>query len=413
LVGGRFISNREGIHPALVGIYRQWPAFVAGAVLTFATVLALFEVTGAAGAFINQSFLEVVGALPRPAGFEIWQDLPTAFASRELELFGLVFGLFVVAALPVFRRVSWLAVLNVPVALILYSSQYVYGDQGFIPMAMGLLLVVNAAGLLIALALRTRYLRASEHATSLRNRLPRPEVFVLALALQYLAQFTFTGIIYSYLGAFLSLPVAIISLYALIDVSAARVPAPTKIAMATLAPALFGGWMVLMSIDLVQHHVYLDAPRAELTAGFQSPKLAGIRSTPANVRRVDGLVELVNRYSKPGDPIFAMPDFACIYFLTDRVNPTSQDWYIYSDAQFVPPSEIDAVLRDLRAHPPKVVILQTVNEIDWPRSYEPGFIVNYQASTLGPIYEYLIQHYLPVATGDGLQLLIPMSATGA
>jgi hypothetical protein len=51
-------------------------------VLTFAAVLALFEVTGAAGAYINQSFLEVVGALPRPAGFEIWQDLPTAFASR-------------------------------------------------------------------------------------------------------------------------------------------------------------------------------------------------------------------------------------------------------------------------------------------------------------------------------------------
>jgi hypothetical protein len=167
---------------------------------------------------------------------------------------------------------------------------------------------------------------------------------------------------------------------------------------------MFSAWIVFGSVDYVRHFVYFDAPRDQLTAAFQSPKLAGIVSTPRNVRRVDGVVSMVDRYSKPGDPILVMPEFGCLYFLTDRVNPTRQDWFTEAD---LAPTLVDSVLRDIELRPPKVVFLQSVSEYDWSRSHRPDYLIDYPHSRKARVYQYLLDRYEQVATVDDISVLIP------
>jgi len=95
--------------------------------------------------------------------------------------------------------------------------------------------------------------------------------------------------------------------------------------------------------------------------------------------------------------------------VTDRTNPTSQDWYFTFDARFVPPSEVTAVLHELKAKPPKLVILQTESEFDWARSHRPPYVLNYQDSVLQPIYQYLIDNYTTVVVVDDIHVLVPSS----
>lgn len=404
LVGDRLIRNRDEVHRALVGVYRSWPLFLAGAVLTFGAVLALFALAGAAGPFLEAQFpASAVQAVPRPFGFAIWQDLPTAFTSRELKLFGLVCVLLIVAALPGLRSLRWIPVLCVPLGLIAYSYRYFRLGVDFMPMVLGLLLVMNVLAVLISLAARAPGLRSAKHSAALRSLLPPPELLVIALALQYLAQFTFSGIIYSYLGAYLSVPVALLLLRALWRVSPASAGEARILTWASIAPALFAGWIVVASIDYVQNHVYFDAPRSQLTAAFNTPKLAGIWSAPANVRRVDGMVSMVDRYSKPGDPILVMPDFACLYFVTDRENPSGQDWMSYVNLS----NSEAAAVHGLESRPPKVVFLQSVSEFDWARSGRADYVVDYSNPPLVTIYDYIRQNYVQVATVDDIAVLVP------
>ena len=396
----------------VMGAFTYWPRFLAGSLVTLAVVLGLFTAVGAARPLLQQAFLEDVGSgTQRGIGFAIWQDLPTAFTSREWKLFGAIFALLIVSALisatPSLRRFAWMAILLIPVGLILFALKYFHGASGFLPMGMGLLLVMNLAGLLIALAVRVPQLHASAGVNDLRRRLPPPMLFVIAVVMQYLAQFTFTGIIYSYLGAYLSLPLATVLLLSLSDQARSGSSGPVSGTVTAVAPVLFGLWVVVASANFVHNYVYFDAPRAQLTARFETPKLAGITSTPANVRRIDGVVRLIDEYSKPGDPVLVIQDFSALYFLTDRVNPTSQDWYLTAGNQFVPPSEIGTVLTELKHDPPKVVVIQSVSEFDWSRSYRPDYVINYTTGRLAPLYEYLTAHYAVVSTVDDIKVLIP------
>ena len=405
----RLLAPERGAHHALVGVYTRWRSFLVAAAVTFLGVLALLAVAGAGRAYIEQAFLESAQTGGHPLTYLIWQDLPDVFAPRELKLFAAVAALLVAAALPWFRRVSWLLVLAVPVGLFAYWVRYVHGGTGFLPMATGLVLVINLVALGIALAARAPWWTSSANAAQLRNRLPAPELVLLALALQYLAQFTLTGVAYSYLGTYLSVPVAVLLLYGLFDAKQAAPRAESMRSPSAIAAALIAAWTIVGSVAYVSDHVYFDAPRSRLTATFTTPKLAGITSNPANVARIDSLVAMINRYSRPGDPILAMPDFGCIYYLTDRTNPTRQDWFLDSDPRFLPPSEIDAVIRDLQRDPPKVVLLETYSEFDWSREVRPDYVFDYPSSPLAPIYFYLIQHYRVADLAGDIQVLVPQT----
>ncbi len=401
---------------ASIGMFRYWPQFLAGSVVTFVVVLGLFAVAGAARPFLQQAFVEDVGSgAERGIGFAIWQNLPTAFTYPELKLLGVVYVLLIASALqsvvPGWKRFSWVPLTLIPLGLIAYSTRYFQGAAGFIPMGMGLLLVINFVGLLLSLSARIPPFSASADATAMRRDLPPPTLFLLALVMQYLSQFTFTGVIYSYLGAYLSVPVGITLLGALAGPGQPGSAITARAILRAAAPALFGLWIVLASANFIHNYVYFDAPRDQLTAAFQTPKLAGITSTPANVRRIDGVVRLVNAHSQPGDPVLVIQDFAALYFLTDRVNSTSQDWYLTSDSRFLPASEIGAVVAELKRDPPKVVVIQTVSEFDWARSYRPDDVIDYKHSKLAPVYDYLTAHYVVVGTVDDINVLIPINAS--
>ena len=405
----RALVRPERVHPALVGVYARWQTFLVTAAATFAGVLALFAVAGAAQPYVEQAYLEsTLGA--KPFTYLLWQDLPSVFSSRELKLFAAVAALLLAASLPWFRRIGPLLVLAVPAGLFFYWLRYVHGAIGFLPMATGLLLVISGVALVIALAARAPWWKGSRHAADLLANVPTVELVLLALTLQYLAQFTNTGVAYSYLGTFLSVPVAVLLLYGLVKLGMPAAEKSWRIwAPASVAAGLLAVWIVVGSFAYVQDHVYFDAPRSQLTATFTTSKLAGISSNPANVDRIQTLVAIISHYSSPGDPILAMPDFGCIYYLTDRTNPTGQDWFLDSDPRFLPPSEIDAVIRDMQRNPPKVVILETYSEFDWSRLARPDYVFDYPASPLAPVYSYLVQHYRLTATAGDIQVLVPQS----
>jgi hypothetical protein len=117
---------------------------------------------------------------------------------------------------------------------------------------------------------------------------------------------------------------------------------------------------------------------------------------------------MVDRYSKPGDPILVMPEFGCLYYLTDRVNPTRQDWYVDPD---LPPTVVESILREIELRPPKVVFLQSVSEYDWSRSLRPDYLVDYPNSNKAPIYRYLLAHYEQVGLIDDIAVLVRRDST--
>jgi hypothetical protein len=114
-------------------------------------------------------------------------------------------------------------------------------------------------------------------------------------------------------------------------------------------------------------------------------------------------VKVIDEYSKPGDPILVMPDLSAMYYLTNRMNPTRQDWLGYID---LTPGE-ETPLQDVQRNPPRVVIVQSVSEYDWARSGRADYVVDYTQTGLAPLYEYLMQNYVQVATVDDIAVLVP------
>lgn len=405
-------GRRKSVHAALHGVYHHWLPFAAAAAATLLAAVLAFAALGALPALLKWPFTESA-TVPdgRSVGFAVWQDLPTAFSSRELKLFGIVALLLAIAAAAfVPALVRWIALAAMPIGIAAYTVRYFDQGAAFLPMSVGMLLVVDTMAVAVWVAVRLPRLRDGFGADAIRSTLPPVEVLVIALALQYFSQFTTTGILYSYIGAYLSVPCAVLLLWALArGIAADSAGRLRQLSWSPAVPAVLALWIVVTSAIYVRDHVYFDAPRSQLTATFSTPKLAGITSTPANVRRIDGVVAMIDRYSKPGDPILVMPDLSCMYYLTDRVNPTRQDWLGYIDLYRGEESPV----QDLERDPPKVVVLQTVSEFDWARTHRRDYVIDYQTSSLADIYAYVKANYMQVATVDDLMVFVPVSASGA
>src|SRR5258708_18181748 len=116
---------------------------------------------------------------------------------------------------------------------------------------------------------------------------------VVAAALQYMAQLGYSGVGYSYLGAYLTVPVA--GLF-LVRLGPGRNPLTLRERALVLAPAvLLAAFLVWVSADVVNRSVYRDAPRGQLTASFATPKLAGGLSTPAQAEQIDPVVAIIGQ----------------------------------------------------------------------------------------------------------------------
>jgi hypothetical protein len=236
----------------------------------------------------------------------------------------------------------------------------------------------------------------------LRSLLFPPELVFLALFLQWLAQFAYDGILFWYEGAFLSVPVVLLFLQWLSRTSFS-LRGHVRIAVPAGASVLLGVWFAAGGIGVVHERVYQDAQRDQLTADFTAPALRGIKTYPLTQQRVDALVAEVQGRTKPGDPIFFLPDFGLLYEATGRRNPTRIDWY---NEAFLTPAVTAQVLADLERDPPEVVFLQTQREGTYLRDQAP---IDWANTKWAPIYDYLVAHYTQVGTVQDIKVMVPSS----
>ncbi|MFQ5674045.1 MAG: ArnT family glycosyltransferase [Nitrospinales bacterium] len=120
---------------------------------------------------------------------------------------------------------------------------------------------------------------------------------------------------------------------------------------------------------------------------------------PVEANWLKQLVARIRFYSRPGEPILALPLNPVFYFLTDRVNPTRHDWIL--------PGMLDAkeqkkVVDQLAATPPKLIILADI-AIDGKE--ERRF------SRYAPvIFDFIARNYRRAEVIGFFQVLLPRNA---
>jgi hypothetical protein len=363
-----------------------WPWLLAGCALGLAPAFVYFGLVGAEQRFLYDSVVLPARAHPVTLDYVIWQDMPQLFNVLHSAVF---LGMLVLVWRATAQRTTAVRVvglcLAVALPVVLVVSVLSVSPFAMIQLALGMLLVLGVAAAVAAR--RRQYVPAG--------------LAVLAVALQYMAQVGFSGVSYSYLGAYLTVPVAGLFLVRLAP--GANVARVREQAL-TFAPAvLLGAFLIGVSLNVVDRMPYRDSSRGELTATFATPKLAGVRSTPALVERVDWAVAAIDARTAPGDPIFVMPDYPILYYLTGRTNPTRQDWYF---PWTLTESDSRQAVRDLQRNPPRLAIVQIYDagELD-PNRLAP---IDYEANPIWkPIYDYLMANYVLVDQRAGLRLYVP------
>lgn len=169
------------------------------------------------------------------------------------------------------------------------------------------------------------------------------KAFTVALIIQYLSGFNYGGLIFSHIGAGVSVPLAVLLLSRMRGSSRFRLPVYVLLAA-----------VILVGVHLKTRYVYHDASLPNLTKEFSHPMLKGIYSSPANVDIFEKILATVSKYSEPGEPIFVFPDHPALYFLTGRRNPTPIEWYYHAEYNA---ALLNEAVKDLRRTPPKVVFV--------------------------------------------------------
>ena len=391
---GRLVTPSDHVLAApLAGVRRLWPHFIAGFVVVLLLGAAYYALMGAERQFLYQAFALAQDARHTSRRYALWQDLPDfAFSSAVATPVAGAVGLLATAAGIRWAPLAWAAVAGA-VGVLAWVSHQPDDPLLFLFRALVLLLAVNIAAAAVSAAVHGPWARSRGWARRWRELLPPPELPLFALTLQYLTQFTFSGMRFSYIGAFLSIPVALLSV-----VQMGRATAPRAASwrlQPALAGAALGAWLAVGSLLLTHDTVYRDGPRAELLGGFSTPKLAGVRTLPANAAQVDGLTSAVYVYSRPADQVLILPDYPALYYLTDREPATRQTWYF---EWILTPAIVDEALADIQRRPPRVVFVQTADiEAD------PGA----RMQRVWPLYEYVTSTYRRVATVGGIDVYVP------
>jgi hypothetical protein len=396
----RLNAPRNGGASAQPRIGTARGSFLLGFAGMFATVSLYFVANHASRRFLYDSFVLAFQSMPHPATYLIWQDMPLLLRGPA-EIAGIVL-LLAVVPLP---RVSDAVRLGLVGAVL--AAAIVLALLGkpayFIDSALSLFLLLNLAAVVVTVLIDGPWFADQPFAIELRRQLPPLEVPLLALGLQFLSQYSNAGITYSYLGCFLSVPVGLLFLYRL-----AHIQLPSagwslgRLRIAPPVALMVGLWLVVGSAVVTRLTVYRDGDRAQLSASFRTAKLAGVTSLPSNVQRIDGIVSMVEQYTKPGDPIFVFPDLPALYFLTDRTNPTRVTWYIPPG---LGPGQSEEAVADLERHPPRLIFLQTYGEGDFQRLGPP---INYaREPKWQPIYRYITTHYRQIGSIGDVAVYVP------
>jgi hypothetical protein len=152
-----------------------------------------------------------------------------------------------------------------------------------------------------------------------------------------------------------------------------------------------------------------------LSALFGPPQLAtihvavadGVKAPPANARSIERMVRAVQRRVPPGDPIYTVTrrsdlvriNDPLIYVLTERDNPTRQDFGLQTGA--TPQREIVSELARTR---PKVIVRWLSRESTKREPNDRG-----KPTGIHTLDRWLAANYRPAARYGEFQLLVPAS----
>lgn len=201
---------------------------------------------------------------------------------------------------------------------------------------------------------------------------------VFGLVVQYVSGISYSGIITSYTGIGVALPLIIILFYHYLTTGLQKV-----------ALYLLMGLILAGGIYYKTNYIYRDDYRSHLTAEFKTDKLKGIYSTPRNVDQIDGMVTKVEEITEPGDCILVYPDFPILYYLTDRKNSTPIEWFHIREFNS---SMLPDVFEALEKNPPKLIFLQKYNEADYLREGSLYPFRNSQ-SRYTHLFQYITEYY--------------------
>jgi hypothetical protein len=202
-----------------------------------------------------------------------------------------------------------------------------------------------------------------------------PALVVLALATLYASEWSYVPRLSGAQGLVLALPVVLLALP-----RRGRAVGEGAAASALAARRFPGGAALLYgALFAALLQATMPGTRGPAVVPFESERLRGILAVAPRVRGVDAVVALIRRETAPGDHVLAFMNFPALYFLTERRNPTRVDWFIPIE---LTRAEVGRAVEDLRARPPRLVILTT---------HDPSAMI--ESPRLRPILGYLLAHY--------------------
>ena len=163
---------------------------------------------------------------------------------------------------------------------------------------------------------------------------------LLAVFIQYLSGFNYSGLIFAYMGAGTAIPFTYIIF-----------KKNKQICYITIILFLCIG---TFGYIYKNNYTYKELPRKQLTSTFSSAKLQHILSSRQQTDKVDKMIQTIETYSNQGDYIFLFPDYSSMYYITDRRNPTKVEWYY--KLEYNHEMLLEAV-KDLSQNKPKIIFL--------------------------------------------------------
>lgn len=152
----------------------------------------------------------------------------------------------------------------------------------------------------------------------------------------------------------------------------------------------FFGYHLLNSVFDFKQRIYRDSPKTQLTAQFKDGKLKNIYSSPARVRKITALKDVVSSVSKPEDKLLVLFDAPLLHYILERP-PASTAWLatIYGD------EALKALTVNLENKPKLIITIATdVSTTTWSEEDErveiPDYIHNYLAA-----YYFLNEELFP------------------
>jgi hypothetical protein len=381
---------------------QRWLEVAAGFALAVGSVFGILLATGLWPAFRYQAFGLLVQVRHVSLRFYLYEDWPTYLTyPGQYAGWALLAAVVLLALGRTFLRTPAAIVLAVALAAMipaaLVSSRLgipTYAQLEVLTAGLAILLVINGAAALLLVAARLPRVEHFGWAAVVRDRMMPPFLPVLAFSMEYLHTISVTSMRFAYVGTFLAIPVALVFLAQLAALS------PTPAASRFAAPVI-GIWIAVAGPVVTYGSPYLDGPRAEMTASFAAPRLAGLRTVPSEAGHVDRLAAIIESRTKPGDGVLVFPDGQAYYLITGRANPTKIDWY---DVLATTPAMAEEAALDLARNPPKLVVLEHYSEGDiqhlTPLQFdsEPAW---------KPVYDYVLAHYTKVDSTPDADVYAP------